>query len=116
MIVEAIILRGEFEEAALYERARALPPAMKSPVLRAPSMRPQDLVGLGERSDDVGRSAQLGQRELNASSRCLPGFEEDEFMLVRDDQSWPLMLTVVPGSMVAKISDTVAAINAKPKS
>jgi hypothetical protein len=60
---------------------------MKSPVLRAPSMRSQDLVDLGERSEDVGRSAQLGQCELNASSRGLPGFEEDEFMLVRNDQS-----------------------------
>jgi hypothetical protein len=91
MIVETVVLRGEFQEAALQEGAGTLPPAMPPPVLRATSVGAQRLVGLGERSNDIALAAQVGERELNASSRCLPGFEEDKFMLVRDyhKQSWP---------------------------
>src|SRR5262249_31939806 len=85
MIGEAVIGRGEFEPAALKQRAWGVPPAMQPPILRPTSIGAPRLVDLGQGGDDVQRPAQIGERELDAGAGGLLGLEEDEFVGVADN-------------------------------
>ena len=101
VIVEAVIAGIGLEPIALQQRTRTPPPAMRAPILRAPPIGAERLVVGRDRGDDIVGTAELGQRELDAGAGGLSGFQENEFMLVRDDHLTPVDLPGLPPSFAA---------------